>query len=593
MASLSPTPKLQFFDANGNPLAGGKLYTYAAGTTTPLATYTDSTGASSNTNPVILDSRGEASVWLGSASYKFKLDTSVNVTLWTIDNIDAISAASLYVSIANLASTASNTLGDALVGFKQSNSTGFLINAVARTVNTKLQEILSVKDFGAVGDGVTDDTSAIINAVAGSAGKALYFPAGAYVVGQPINVPTNSTLYGDIGQTSLKIKSGTYPASDGDVFVITGVNNVQISGIDIDGNKGNIGSTRNPVHVIFNSQFVTFDRCNFVNCEGIVLNFSTNVDTITVSNCRFIYCGGLPDGTDGYRKQAIAFSGSLTQRSSNIKITSCSFFVIGLDCISLADCSNVVISDNVAENSYTFLFNTPSPSYSENLTISDNSIYNTSQTPLSNTVNPIAIDLPRVYNCTITGNSIYKTDQSGIGIFGDSKNVTIVGNTLVDCGQRTVSWCAGISVGSGDTMASNISDIIIADNNIIDNGVGGVKMNFGILLQNDLTNVFVSCNNIVNSLTSKYGYLLSTAVPSPGTTSPLVDNTPITATTFIEDLDLPSATITNWRKQNTFTGYYFNGVKVVGIQQAAIANSGNATTDAILAALRTHGLIAT
>jgi len=206
MASLSPTPKLQFFDANGNPLVGGKLYTYAAGTTTPLATYTDSTGASSNTNPVILDSRGEASVWLGSASYKFKLDTSVNVTLWTIDNIDAISAASLYVSIANLASTASNTLGDALVGFKQSNSTGFLINAVARTVNTKLQEILSVKDFGAVGDGVTDDTSAIINAVAGSAGKALYFPAGAYVVGQPINVPTNSTLYGDIGQTSAIYK---------------------------------------------------------------------------------------------------------------------------------------------------------------------------------------------------------------------------------------------------------------------------------------------------------------------------------------------------------------------------------------------------
>ena len=301
----------------------------------------------------------------------------------------------------------------------------------------------------------------------------------------------------------------------------------------------------------------------------------------------------MPDGTDGYRHQAIAFSGSLTQRSSNIKITNCSFFVIGLDCISLADCSNVVISDNVAENSYTFLYNNTAPSYSENLTISDNSIYNTSQTPLTNIVNPIAIDLPRVYNCTITGNSIYRTDQSGIGIFNGSKNVTVVGNTLVDCGQRTVSWCAGISVGSGDTMASNISDIIIADNNIIDNGVGGVKMNFGILLQNDLTNAFVSCNNIVNSLTSKYGYLLSTAIPSPATTSPLVDNTPITATTFIEDLDLPSATITNWRKQNTFTGYYFNGVKVVGIQQAAIANSGNATTDAILAALRTHGLIAT
>ena len=62
---LTPSPKMQFFDANGNPLAGGKLYSYASGTSTPLVTYTDSTGLSANTNPIILDSRGEANVWLG------------------------------------------------------------------------------------------------------------------------------------------------------------------------------------------------------------------------------------------------------------------------------------------------------------------------------------------------------------------------------------------------------------------------------------------------------------------------------------------------------------------------------------------------
>ena len=86
--SLSPTPKLQFFDLNGAPLSGGLLYTYAAGTTTPLATYTDSTGSTPNTNPIILDSRGEANVWLGAAIYKFALYTSVNVLIWTVDNIN-------------------------------------------------------------------------------------------------------------------------------------------------------------------------------------------------------------------------------------------------------------------------------------------------------------------------------------------------------------------------------------------------------------------------------------------------------------------------------------------------------------------------
>ena len=86
--SLSPTPKLQFFDANGAPLVGGLLYTYAAGTTTPLATYTDSTGVSANTNPIVLDSRGEANVWLSGAIYKFALYTSASVLIWTVDNIN-------------------------------------------------------------------------------------------------------------------------------------------------------------------------------------------------------------------------------------------------------------------------------------------------------------------------------------------------------------------------------------------------------------------------------------------------------------------------------------------------------------------------
>ena len=87
METLSPTPFLQFTDANGSPLSGGKLYTYAAGTTTPLATYTDSTGGSSNTNPVILDSRGQAAVWLSSSAYKFVLKDSTDVTIKTTDNI--------------------------------------------------------------------------------------------------------------------------------------------------------------------------------------------------------------------------------------------------------------------------------------------------------------------------------------------------------------------------------------------------------------------------------------------------------------------------------------------------------------------------
>ncbi len=88
MASLTPTPKQQFFDANGNPLVAGKVYTYAGGTTTPIATYTDQTGATANTNPIILDSRGMANIWLQpTIAYKFLITDENDVTQYTTDNI--------------------------------------------------------------------------------------------------------------------------------------------------------------------------------------------------------------------------------------------------------------------------------------------------------------------------------------------------------------------------------------------------------------------------------------------------------------------------------------------------------------------------
>lgn len=87
-ASIATPPKLQFFDANGAVLVGGKIYTYAGGTTTPIATYTSSTALIANTNPIILDSAGQANIWLlPTVSYKFVVKTSADVSLYTTDNI--------------------------------------------------------------------------------------------------------------------------------------------------------------------------------------------------------------------------------------------------------------------------------------------------------------------------------------------------------------------------------------------------------------------------------------------------------------------------------------------------------------------------
>ena len=81
----------QFFTNTGAVLTGGKLYTYAAGTTTPQVSYTTNAGNVARTNPIILDAAGRVSeggeIWITSAAYKFVLKDSTDVLIATYDNI--------------------------------------------------------------------------------------------------------------------------------------------------------------------------------------------------------------------------------------------------------------------------------------------------------------------------------------------------------------------------------------------------------------------------------------------------------------------------------------------------------------------------
>lgn len=88
--TYAPNPVFTAWDDNGDPIAGGLLYTYAAGTTTPLATYSNVGLTSANANPVVCDSAGRATIFLSPTSYKWVLKTAAGVTVWTRDNIGAV-----------------------------------------------------------------------------------------------------------------------------------------------------------------------------------------------------------------------------------------------------------------------------------------------------------------------------------------------------------------------------------------------------------------------------------------------------------------------------------------------------------------------
>lgn len=99
---LSPSPKQQFFDNNGRPLVGGLLFTYEAGSSTKLATYTDAGGLTPNANPTVLDYRGEANIWIPpNVAYKYVLspanDTDPPTSpIWSVDDIVSSQLITLY-----------------------------------------------------------------------------------------------------------------------------------------------------------------------------------------------------------------------------------------------------------------------------------------------------------------------------------------------------------------------------------------------------------------------------------------------------------------------------------------------------------------
>jgi hypothetical protein len=134
----------QFFNNDGTVLAGGKLYTYTAGTSTPKPTYTTSAGNIAHANPIILDSSGRVpggEIWLLSTSaYKFIIHTSANVLIATYDNIWGIGAAggseTIVPTIYNATGTGSQTTFALGATPTSENTTNVYINGVYQQKNT-------------------------------------------------------------------------------------------------------------------------------------------------------------------------------------------------------------------------------------------------------------------------------------------------------------------------------------------------------------------------------------------------------------------------------------------------------------------------
>lgn len=193
-AILSPSAKQQFFTNGSEVAAGYRLYIYAANTLTPQTTFVDRDGSVPNTNPIILDARGEATIYLTPGIvHDYVLKTDLDADVWTREDVIA-------------------DAGDAnAVAFIQAGT-----GAIVRSSQDKLRERVSVKDYGAVGDGSTDDTAEIQAAIDSCIARGiatLHFPSGNYKISAELSITQPLWLVGE--GVKLTIIRQTSPTANG------------------------------------------------------------------------------------------------------------------------------------------------------------------------------------------------------------------------------------------------------------------------------------------------------------------------------------------------------------------------------------------
>jgi len=217
MATLLPEGKQSFTTSTGIPLVGGKLYTYDAGTNNPRTTYSDAAGTVPNANPVILDARGEATIFW-SGAYKVILRDSVDSLIWTVDNVvsaDTYASSTDAALRADLANGVTAGKGTTLIGWLRA-----LTSSVATTLKSWLgwQEINAFEFMTVVQIAAyqaSNDTldlaiplQTFIDACASSAaagGKLVgRLPPGGARIGTTLNVPSGVVLRGHGVNTALK-----------------------------------------------------------------------------------------------------------------------------------------------------------------------------------------------------------------------------------------------------------------------------------------------------------------------------------------------------------------------------------------------------
>lgn len=368
---------------------------------------------------------------------------------------------------------------------------------------------VNVKDFGAVGDGVTDDTAAIQAAIDSGAGKTILFPEGnTYLISSPLTLYSNSTYMG-----GAKIKQKNSANISGSLFSGTSLNNILIDGLELDANQSNNAAAQTYGIILELGNNNTIRNCYIHDTTQSGIQLESESGSKIVSN-HIIDCG-INLGTDNHGIMVISttstplsnilISGNIVDNAyrKGITVYNASPGVV----------SSVVISNNVVSNCNTGGIYVSNPSAAVNGFITGVCI--TGNNCSNNYVN---ILISTASGCTVSGNTCIAT-SGGQGIFSaDIKYSSFSGNSVVSSdadGLKLIGItvpCTGNSItgnmislssqaGSGSYHAINLNGATyscITGNTLLGEDASP-KQGYGILEAGSSNYNRISDNSIYNT----------------------------------------------------------------------------------------------
>lgn len=515
---LAPSPVFQAIGSNGLPLAFGQVFTYIAGTTSPQATWIDSTQTTQNTNPVILNAFGQASIWLATnLTYKIVVEDSLGNQLYSQDQIaggflatpitgsiipattNTYSLGSLGVSWANLFVGPNN----APVFDTVSGNVGYYKQTSVESAATVIPTSFfwppgHVFRYGAVGNGTTDDSAAFATAalISGTYPIQVPFTSGGYKVNTAFALPANGAMQGYDRPTIFSTTNGQ------DICYASGVATITIDGIIFKGNnssttplnaRGGYSASSTGLVTVVNCTDVRITNCEFntfyngvcaLQCTRLWINKNKVTHWLSLGICASVSSEFMIDDNDvvgcdqagGVVAYGITATGNqnggLTQQRNSISFNRIAS-IPSWDGIMSHDFDGLEIIGNDIRNvrQGIDIGHLVSTNFCRNLIVSGNMVEGTTTDTWSGTAAVTAgIDVTgfdathRVINCAITGNVInnfFNMTGSPTGAgnpahisINDADHVTVSGNAINNGGSAVNN--AGVEI-SGTVNSCSVT----------------------------------------------------------------------------------------------------------------------------------------